>query len=217
MSQMEIDYNSVAAFKRSKLRKGQKRNTHVFTIVLFAVFFVVLMVGLAAGVSMYLAVATNQLDTNAARMQAGLLASNVHANDEGNALGTGNGPEGRALVLTDRLSGEDAYEMRIYLYQGKIVQEYSVAGAAYTPERAQPLIRQLPPAGGEQTADCLLIKAAAQLLRRNAETDAAVLIGRMVAGLNELVAQFPDLFNAGDGVLSHFIPYRVQNKSDFHT
>ena len=60
MSQMEIDYNSVAAFERSKLRKGQKRNTHVFTIVLFAVFFVVLMVGLATGVTIYQKVAAAQ-------------------------------------------------------------------------------------------------------------------------------------------------------------
>lgn len=141
MSQLEIDYNSVAAFERSKLRKSPKRNTHVFTIVLFAVFFVVLMVGLAAGVSMYQAVATNQLDTNAARMQAGLLASNVHANDEGNALGTGNGPEGRALVLMKEDADGGRYEMRIYLYKGQIVQEYSVAGAAYTPDRAQPLLK----------------------------------------------------------------------------
>jgi hypothetical protein len=31
--------------------------------------------------------------------------------------------------------------MRIYLYKGQIVQEYSVAGAAYTPDRAQPLLK----------------------------------------------------------------------------
>lgn len=140
MSPMEIDYNSVASFEQSKGPKGKGMGSRAFMVALLAVFFVVLMTGLAAGVAMYQAVATNQIDTNNARMQAGLLASNIHSNDSLNAIGTGNGPEGRALVLTDRLSGEDAYEMRIYLYQGKIVQEYSVAGSAYTPERAQPLI-----------------------------------------------------------------------------
>ncbi len=137
---MEIDYNSVASFERSKQKNLRSRSSRVFTVVLLAVFFVVLMTGLAAGVSMYQAVANNQIDTNNARMQAGLLASNVHANDSANAIATGNGPEGRALVLSETDADGSAYEMRIYLYRGNIVQEYAVEGAAYTPERAQPLI-----------------------------------------------------------------------------
>lgn len=140
MSSAEIDYNAVASFERSKRSDRDKPNTGVFMVVLLAVFFVVLMTGMAAGVAMYQAVANNQLDTNAARMQAGLLASNVHVNDASNSIGTGNGPEGRALVLTERDGEGNAYEMRIYLYQDQIVQEYSIAGAAYTPDRAQPLI-----------------------------------------------------------------------------
>lgn len=140
MSTVDIDYNSVASFERSKQPLGKARNTRIFTVVLLAIFFVMLMTGLAAGVAMYQAVANNQLDTNAARMQAGLLASNIHANDSINAIGTGNGPEGRALVLTERDQDGGAYEMRIYLYQNNIVQEYSVAGSAYTPDRAQPLL-----------------------------------------------------------------------------
>lgn len=140
MSAIEIDYNAVAAFERSKRSTRKIASTRVFTVALLAVFFVVMMGGLAAGVSMYQAVANNQLDTNMARMQAGLLANNVHANDAAGTLGTGNGPEGRALVMTERADDGSKYEMRIYLYNGQIVQEYSVAGAAYTPERAQSLI-----------------------------------------------------------------------------
>lgn len=140
MSYMDIDYNAVASFERSREKDDRKSSSRVFTVVLLAFFFVVLMTGLAAGVAMYQAVATNQLQTNAARMQAGLLTSNVHVNDTANAIGVGNGPEGRALVLTEQSVDGDKYEMRIYLYQGKIVQEYSIAGAAYTPDRAQPLL-----------------------------------------------------------------------------
>ena len=99
---MEIDYNAVAAFERSKMPEAKVANARTFTIVLLAVFFIVLMTGLAVGVAMYQTVANNQLDTNATRMQAGLLASNVHVNDTANAVGVGNGPEGRALVLTER-------------------------------------------------------------------------------------------------------------------
>ena len=140
MSSMQgIDYNSVASFERSKLPEGSGRSSRVFTVALLVVFFVVLMTGLAAGVAMYQAVANNQIDTNNARMQSGLLASNVHANDTAYSIGTGEGPEGRALVFSDTIDG-DTYEMRFYLYQGQIVQEYSVAGAAYSPARAQPLL-----------------------------------------------------------------------------
>ena len=137
----EVDYNAIAAYERSKsplIKKG--RNTRSFTALLLAVFFVVLMAGLAVGVAMYQSVANSQLEENAARMQAGLLASNVHVNDVANAVGTGNGPEGRSLVLTERDEDGSVYEMRIYLYRGNVVQEYSLAGSAYTPERAQPLV-----------------------------------------------------------------------------
>ena len=139
MSMMEIDYNAVASFERSKAPEKKTSGTLYFTVALLVVFFVVLMTGLASGVAMYQAVANNQIDTNNARMQAGLIASNIHANDTANSIGTGEGPEGRALVLTNKI-GESAYEMRIYLYEGQIVQEYSVAGSEYTPGRAQPLI-----------------------------------------------------------------------------
>lgn len=139
MTTLEIDYNSVASFERSKTPENRGRATRVFTVALLAVFFIVLMTGLAAGVSMYQAVANNQIDTNRARMQAGLLASNVHANDAFNAIGTNQGPEGRALILSETVDSE-TYEMRIYLYQGNIVQEYSLAGSEFTPARAQPLI-----------------------------------------------------------------------------
>lgn len=140
MSSGEINYNAIASFEKSKQKKQGSRSIRAFTVVLLAIFFVVLMTGLAAGVAMYQAVANNQLDTNAARTQSGLLASNIHANDQVNALGTGNGPEGRSLVLTKQDADGNTYEMRLYLYKGNIVQEYSATGTAYTPDRAQPLL-----------------------------------------------------------------------------
>ena len=140
MSPSEVNYNVVATTARSRMRGRATASSRVFTVVLLAVFFVVLMAGMAAGVAMYQSVANNQLDTNAARMQAGLLASSVHTNDAAGALGTGNGPEGRSLVLTKYDADGGKYEMRLYLYKGNIVQEYSIAGSAYNPERAQPLL-----------------------------------------------------------------------------
>ena len=98
MSVSKIDYNSIAAFERSKQPPKRSRNISRFATALIIIFFVVLMIGLATGVTMHQAVTNNQSQTNAARVQASLLANSVHANDTANALRTGNGPEGRALV-----------------------------------------------------------------------------------------------------------------------
>ena len=136
---MNINYALVSAFERSKDNRKFKPTTHVFTIVLLAVFFVALMGGLAAGVSAYQKVANTQMDTNAVRMGSGLLTNIVRANDTADAVQEGAGPEGRALVLCEHLDSGD-YEMRIYLNEGHIVQEYSVAGTEYTPGRAQELV-----------------------------------------------------------------------------
>ena len=106
MSSGEINYNAIASFEKSKQKKQGSRSIRAFTVVLLAIFFVVLMTGLAAGVAMY----------------------------------QGNGPEGRSLVLTKQDADGNTYEMRLYLYKGNIVQEYSATGTAYTPNRAQPLL-----------------------------------------------------------------------------
>ena len=140
MSTLDVDYNSVIAYERSKDGDTGARSARMFTIMLLAVFFIVMMVGLVAGVSMYRAVSDNQIAANEGRIQAGLLVSTIHANDIASAVSTGEGPEGKALVLTKEAEDGSAYEVRLYLYEGNIMQEYSVAGAAYVPERAQALI-----------------------------------------------------------------------------
>lgn len=138
-SQLDISYSTVEAFERSKRRDGKETSSHLFMAVLLAVFFIVLMGGLIVGVSMYRYAAQTQMETDDLRIGTGLLTSYVKANDRADVLAVGNGPEGPALVLTTRLESGD-YEVRIYQYQGQVVQEYSVAGSSYTPERAQKLI-----------------------------------------------------------------------------
>lgn len=135
----DISYAAVEAFERSKGKDKERSTSHLFTIVLLAVFFIVLMVGLVVGVEMYRSAARAQMETDTMRMGTGLLSSYVRANDRTNVIGVGEGPEGKSLVLTETYGG-NSYEMRIYQHEGKIVQEYSVAGTAYTPARAQVLV-----------------------------------------------------------------------------
>lgn len=56
--------------------------------------------------------------------------------DGTDAVGVADGPEGLALVLTEPLGNGD-YETRLYAYQGAIVEEYTRAGTAFTPEKAR--------------------------------------------------------------------------------
>ncbi len=137
--QFDIDYAIVQAFERSKREEQKVGSGRTFTIVLMAVFFIVLMVGLAAGVTIYQKVAVAQHQTNALHMQSGLLTNTVHVNDAVDAVSMGVGPEGDALVLVEHLES-GTFETRIYHCQGSIVQEYAIEGRPYNPGNAIELV-----------------------------------------------------------------------------
>ena len=73
--QFDIDYAIVQAFERSKREERKVGSGRTFTIVLMAVFFVVLMVGLATSVTIYQKVAAAQNQTNGLHMQSGFLTN----------------------------------------------------------------------------------------------------------------------------------------------
>lgn len=127
----------VAGTARSHVRSGGP--LRAFSALLMAVFFVVLMIGLVSGVWMYRSIAKTQARANDLDMEAGIVASAVHVNDVHDSLQKGEGPEGDALVLVDQVGGE-SYETRIYQYQGKLVQEYTLGGRPYSPQDANELL-----------------------------------------------------------------------------
>ena len=87
------------------------------------------------GVTVYKAVSADQQASSAQREGAGLICNVVRANDSKGAIAQGQGPEGKSLVVVEPLDS-GTYETRFYLYEGKVVQEYSLAGSGYTPEKA---------------------------------------------------------------------------------
>lgn len=107
----------------------------VFPTVVMGVFFVALLLVLIAGVMVYQSVSASTTNSNAARQGAGLVCNAVHANDSEGAVAVGEGPEGRSLVIVEKLDSGN-YETRFYLYKGNVVQEYSLAGSSYTPENS---------------------------------------------------------------------------------
>ena len=106
-----------------------------FPSIILAVFFIALLLALIAGVLVYNNITSIQQETNTQREGVGLVTNTVRANDGKGAVAVGQGPEGRSLVIMENLSS-GTYETRFYLSEGKVLQEYSLEGTAYTPEKA---------------------------------------------------------------------------------
>lgn len=122
-----------------QLREQRQSGAARFFPPLFlAVLFALLLVALTCGVRVYSSVAAKQSAANASREGLDLIANSVRANDAQGAIAVGSGPEGRALVVKQKLDS-GTYEIRTYLYQGKVLQEYAIEGNAYSPETANEL------------------------------------------------------------------------------
>lgn len=80
------------------------------------------------GTGLYRALVEVRDQADDTRLATGLIANSVRAADSVDAVGAGKGPEGRSLVLTERLDS-GTFETRIYAYQGSIVEEYALADA----------------------------------------------------------------------------------------
>lgn len=117
----------------------RQRKTHDLSrpwfIVLFAAFVVIDLAAITLGINAYSDVATQQAAAEQQQLALGPIVSTIRANDADGAIARGEGPEGSSLVFIQTLDS-GSYETRIYLYQGSIVEEYALAGAAYTPEKA---------------------------------------------------------------------------------
>lgn len=129
----------LAAAQTARQRRGPRASTHLLSVVLLAVFFLALLAGLVAGARTFHAASVAHATANELHVQAGLITNAIRGNDASGTVATGEGPEGTSLVLV-RSVGERTYETRIYLWQGNVVQETSVAGNPYSPQGATPLM-----------------------------------------------------------------------------
>ena len=126
---------SQAPFSEAKRSQAAGSSGHMFTALLFALFVIALLLAVVAGTNVYRNLNDVRSGADEARLGLTLLDNNVRANDAADAIAAGTGPEGRSLVLVERLDS-GTYETRIYRHEGNIVEEYALADAAYTPEKA---------------------------------------------------------------------------------
>ena len=139
MSVHETEYIDAVSYSATRsIGKGNGLR-RIFSILLFTVFVVVDLLALAAGTSSYGSLTKMQATNDARITSLGPVISSVRANDaEGGVRKSFDAPEGEALVLTQS-DDQGSYETRIYLYQGKIMQEFALANAPYTPSKATEL------------------------------------------------------------------------------
>lgn len=124
----------------AKMREERQPDyNRTFTGLLFSLFIVALLIAIVVGVHVYSALSADRTATDDERLAMSLLVNDVRANDAVGSIAMGQGPEGHSLVLLERLP-VGTYETRIYQYKNHIVQEYAMAGAAYTPESATQIV-----------------------------------------------------------------------------
>lgn len=129
----------ISVIEKARGRVQGHGSMRLMSVALMAVFFVALMVSLAAGALMYRYAARAQLQANDLHLQSGLITNVIRSNDVAGALREGEGPEGPALVLSRTLAS-GTYETRIYQYQGKLLQEFAAAGTPFDPRGATALL-----------------------------------------------------------------------------
>lgn len=115
--------------------EGDRDLGRIFTMLLFALLVVAMLLSIIVGTTVYRSLSSIQTTSEDTRLSLGLIENSVRSSDATDSVGVGQGPEGRSLVLIEHLTS-GTYETRIYLYQGEIVEEYAISGAAYTPAKA---------------------------------------------------------------------------------
>ena len=90
---------------------------------------------MAFGTSVYRRLNERSADAANARSPLGVVVNAVRATDAPGSVERGEGPEGDALVLVERLE-TGTYETRFFLSDGWLVEQYAVAGAPYETDGA---------------------------------------------------------------------------------
>lgn len=111
----------------------------IFTAVLFALFMFTLLLAIITGARVYGALADLRTQASDERLATNLIANYVRNADAVGAISAGQGPEGPALVLTERLE-TGTFESRLYLHDGAICEEYAAAGMDYDPAGATRIV-----------------------------------------------------------------------------
>lgn len=127
------------ALEVARGRRPSRRGARPFAAALTALVLLATVAALGAGTAVYRSVHGSGASDDAARLSSALVANTVRAQDRAYVLGTADGPEGPALVLSSHLPSGD-YETRIYLSGGSVVRELALAGSPLNPASATEVV-----------------------------------------------------------------------------
>jgi len=110
--------------------------SHVAAVALFAIVILVVLFLVIFGSSVYRSAVAHSAADDSLRATQGYIDTHIQAADAQDAISIGEGPQGSALVISE--AGDTAtYEVRIYAYEGALVEEYARAGSSYVLANAQ--------------------------------------------------------------------------------
>ena len=109
------------------------------SLILFALFIIVLLIALVAGVRAYSSLVAEGDDANEHRYANGLITNSIRAMDSYASIRQGQGPEGPSIVMME-YTDAGFFETRIYLWEGQVILEFAPSGDAYSPSRGTRLI-----------------------------------------------------------------------------
>lgn len=122
--------DAVGEVRAARAPEGPARSGRVFAVILLALFLLALLGAVAFGTSVYQRLNERSTAAADARSPLGVIVNAARATDARGSVERGEGPEGDALVLVERLES-GTYETRFFLCDGWLVEQYAVAGAPY--------------------------------------------------------------------------------------
>lgn len=118
------------------MRKDTGKSKPYFMLALFTLLIIATLSLVLIGSSIYGSLVSEQYQNNQKRAVLAYLYSQIRGADEEGAISIGAGIDGPSLVFSES-DGEEVYETRIYIYDGNLVEEYTMQDAPLAPERAQ--------------------------------------------------------------------------------
>lgn len=119
-----------------KKKAAERLNSAPFSLALFVLMLGCVLMLAVFGAQVYRALTESQSRNKAVRASLNYVAARLRGADERQAIRVAEGPEGDALVLAD--PGEDTgYETRIYVFEGRLMEEYAAEDSDFDPSAAQ--------------------------------------------------------------------------------
>lgn len=124
---------------RAQGHRPAAQKARPLSTILVILLLLVSVASLGVGAQVYRSIHQASSSDDSFRLSSALLMNTVRSQDRALAVGSAPGPEGPVLKLVSHLDSGD-YETRLYLYQGQVVREFTLAQSPLAPQSAVPVV-----------------------------------------------------------------------------